>query len=74
MWSDCIIGSGERWIAYLRAIKRQFRDFYGFQPNAQSTEDDPWFDHIPDGEYPMTIDGEPDQVRVRNGWVTCFRF
>ncbi len=36
-------------------VRQQLRDVYGFKPN---NETQLTFDHIPDGIYPMTIDGK----------------
>ena len=59
---------------YIKAIKRQFRDVYGFTPRPGSADDDPIFDNIPDGEYPMTIEGKTDKVRIENGGINCCNF
>jgi hypothetical protein len=53
-----------RWTDYIREIKRQWRDVYGFVPTG-GTDDDPTFASIPDGEYPMEIDGKRVRVHVR---------
>lgn len=58
---------------YIREIKRQLRDVYKFQPSG-GTERDPIFDSVSDGEYPMTIDGKLDRVRVVNGRFECCNF
>jgi hypothetical protein len=54
---------------YIREIKRQFRDVYGFISPPGSSNPDLMFDEgrIPDGEYPMTIDGKVDHVRIVRG-------
>jgi len=58
---------------YIREIKRQFRDVYGFTPLPGSTEDEPLI-KAPDGEYPMTIEGKLDHVRIVNGKISCCNF
>ena len=60
---------------YIREIKRQFRDTYGFKPALGSPANEPIFVHgeIPDGEYPMTIEGVVDRVRITNGRIFCCR-
>lgn len=58
---------------YIREIKRQFRDVYHFRPQG-GTDDDPIFLNIPDGEYPMTIEGKLDRVRVKNSKISCGNF
>jgi hypothetical protein len=60
---------------YIREIKRQFRDVYHFTP-VRGTLDDPTFAEgaIPDGEYPMTIEGKLDRVRIEGGEIKCCNF
>jgi hypothetical protein len=58
---------------YFRAIKRQLRDVYGFAPTG-GTEVDPTFERIPDGEYPMEIDGKMDRVAIVDGRIKCCNF
>jgi hypothetical protein len=60
---------------YIRAVKRQFRDVYHFVP-VRGTDDDPTFAEgaIPDGEYPMVIEGELDRVRIEDGKISCCNF
>ena len=58
---------------YINAIKRGFRDQHGFIPD-RGTDNEPLFDHIPDGEYPMMIDGKLDRVRIEDGTIKCCRF
>lgn len=52
---------------YVVKVKRQLRDKYGFTPSRVVGDDEPYFGKIPDGEYPMTIDGKLDRVKVING-------
>lgn len=62
---------------YIRAVKIGFRDQHGFVPNPdKSSEHELVFDQgaIPDGEYPMTIEGKLDRVRVENGGINCCNF
>lgn len=58
---------------YIREIKRQFRDTYHFVPS-RVEGNEPCFDNIPDGEYPMTIDGRLDRVRIIDGGISCCNF
>lgn len=39
---------------------------------ANNTE--PFFDNIPDGDYPMTINGKLDNVKLMNGFISCCNF
>ena len=59
---------------YIRAIRVQLRDKYNFTPIEGSTETEPLFESIPDGEYPMEINGKTDKVRVENGKLHCCNF
>lgn len=59
---------------YIREIKRQLRDVYGFTPSTRSTEHELVFDDVPDGDYPMTIEGKLDKVQVVNGKFRCCQF
>lgn len=59
--------------AYISEIKRQFRDVYNFTPNG-GTENDPTFDNIPNGIYPMEIEGKIDNVKITNGSISCCNF
>ena len=61
--------------AYIREIKKQFRDTYGFTPEREIGGEPIFADgQIPEGEYPMTIDGKLDRVRVENGKINCGNF
>jgi hypothetical protein len=56
--------------SYISEIKKQFRDKYKFVP-CGGTKDDPIFNNIPDGEYPMLLDGKIDYVRVEGVSISC---
>ena len=58
---------------YIKEIKRQFRDVYGFTPLPGSTDQEVLVD-VPDGEYPMTIEDKLDCVRIVRGTVNCCNF
>ena len=58
---------------YIRAVKRGLRDQHGFRPKEGSTDSEPILD-VPDGEYPMTIDGKVDKVRITDGKINCCNF
>lgn len=66
-------GGNKMMINYINAVKRGFRDQYEFVPTG-GTDDEPLFDNIPDGEYPMTINGKIDRVRIVNGSIHCCNF
>ncbi len=57
--------------AYISAIRRQLIVQYGFQ-ESQSNPGVPI--NVPDGEYPMTINGKLDNVRIIDGKIHCCRF
>lgn len=60
-------------MAYINEIKIQFRDNYKFVPSG-GTENDPLFDNIPDGVYPMEIEGKIDYVRIKGEGISCCNF
>lgn len=56
---------------YIREIQKRFVVDYKFTPRS----DAPLIPaHVPDGEYPMTIAGKYDNVRVTNGTIDCCNF
>lgn len=59
---------------YIRVIKRRLRDDYGFTPSSTAVGDEPCFDNLPDGAYPMKIDGKLDLVLVAGGTFDCCNF
>jgi hypothetical protein len=60
---------------YIQAVKRQFRDVYGFLPKEDYGDEVIFAEgQIPDGEYPMTIDGRLDKVRITKGTIYCCNF
>jgi len=58
---------------YIRAVKRGLRDQHKLVPSG-GTFDEPIFASVPDGDYPMKIDGKTDHVRIINGSIECCRF
>ena len=62
-----------RMIDYVRAVKCGLRDNYGFKPKPGSTDKEPLLD-VPDGEYPMTIEGKLDKIRIVHGSISCCNF
>lgn len=59
--------------SYILAVKRALRDQHGFTPKEGSTENEPLLD-VPDGEYPVSIDGKVDTVRIADGKIHCCNF
>lgn len=60
-------------LEYIAAVKRGLRDHHGFNPLPGSTENEPLLD-VPDGDYPMEINGRLDHVQIRNGKIHCCRW
>ena len=58
---------------YIKAVKRGLRDQCGIKPTG-GTNDEPLFDSIPDGDYPVTIEGRMDTIRITAGKVSCCNF
>lgn len=58
---------------YISAVKRGLRDQHGFVPTG-GTDAEPLFDNIPDGLYPMDVDGRIDRVRIEAGRIYCCNF
>lgn len=61
---------------YAREILKAFRDQHGFTPTG-GTDDEPTFADgtIPPGEYPMTINGKVDRVRLNDKYqIKCCNF
>lgn len=64
-------------INYIAAIRRGFRDTYGFEPfPGLEKSDSPLFPEglIPDGTYPMEIGGKVDHVGIVDGKIDCCNF
>jgi hypothetical protein len=60
---------------YVREVKRQLRDRYGFQPVRVEGDELIFAEgQIPEGEYPLEIDGKIDHVLVVNGRFQFCRF
>ena len=55
-------------IEYIDAIRRGLRDVYGFPPLPGSTAEVPLL-FVPDGVYPLTIDGKVDNVLIEGGRI-----
>ena len=57
--------------AYIQEIQRQFIEVYRLPENP----DKPGLPlNVPDGEYPMTINGKLDHVKIENGKINCCNF
>jgi len=58
-------------ITYIGKIQRQLIKKYGFKENPGK----PGIPlRVPDGEYPMKIDGKLDRVRITKGKISCCNF
>jgi hypothetical protein len=58
---------------YIKEIKRQLVKVYKFKPLKGSTKEE-YLVEVPDGEYPMTIQGKVDHVRIKDGKIHCCNF
>ncbi len=56
---------------YIREIQRQFISKYGFKERLEKSGIPL---DVPDGEYPMEIEGKLDKVRITNGTISCCNF
>ncbi|MBX4211432.1 MAG: hypothetical protein KW806_01385 [Candidatus Yanofskybacteria bacterium] len=54
---------------YIGEIQRQLVEVYHFSTNEKGLPT-----NVPDGEYPMTIEGKVDKVRIVNGGINCCNF
>ena len=62
-------------LSYIREIKINLRDVYGFKPNRTVGNGEPCFDSIPPGYYPMVIEGKKDWVEITSdGKINCCNF
>jgi len=62
---------------YVRAVKRALRDQHSLVPIANSSEEEPNFDNIPEGTYPVRIKengGKLDNVRILGDRILCGNF
>lgn len=56
---------------YIGEIQRQLIVKYRFKENPEK----PGIPlDVPDGKYPMTIEGKLDRVRIKNGRIECCNF
>lgn len=53
-------------IQTIKQVKINFRDQYHFKPSRVEFGE-PCFDNIPDGTYPMVLDGDDWNVTVKDG-------
>jgi hypothetical protein len=60
---------------YIREIKRQFVEVYGLARRMDQPDNPEIVPiHVPDGDYPMTIEGKLDRVKIVNGFISCCNF
>jgi hypothetical protein len=58
--------------SYIDTIKRQLIDQYGFPENPDHAGQ--VLGDVPDGEYPMIINDKLDNVRIKDGKISCCNF
>lgn len=57
-------------LSYIAEIQRQLVEVYGFPRRTDVTQCVPQ-DGVPDGHYPMTINGKVDHVYIDGGHIFC---
>ena len=58
-------------LSYIAEIQRKLIDEYDFPENPER----PGLPmEVPDGSYPMTINGRLDHVKVEGGYISCCNF
>lgn len=60
-------------LEYMSAVRRGMRDIHGFAPIG-GTDSNPSFSGIPDGVYPMEINGKIDHVELKDGLFNTGNF
>jgi len=63
--------------AYIPAVQKGFIEQHGFPENPHKPGlpmPKEGQDVIPDGTYPMTIDGKLDNVKIIDGKISCCNF
>lgn len=58
-------------LGYINEIQRQFIEKYGFKENPEKPGVPLC---VPDGEYPMVIEGRLDNVEIVKGMIHCCNF
>ncbi len=56
---------------YIRAVQAKFIEQYGF---AEDPERRGVPLNVPDGDYPMEIEGKLDKVKITDGKISCCNF
>jgi len=54
---------------YIQEIQKLLIDKYGFERGSNGCPQ-----NVPDGEYPMKIDGKLDQVNIKDGKISSCNF
>lgn len=58
-------------LEYIQEIKRQFIEVYNYPENPDAPGCPVG---VPDGDYPMTIRGKVDKVRIKDDKIFCCNF
>lgn len=56
-------------LSYIRQIQEKLVSQYKFKTNKNGYPED-----VPDGDYPMVINGKKDNVKITNGYISCGNF
>lgn len=56
-------------LQYIQEIQRQLIAVYKFPAGANGCPQG-----VPDGDYPMEIDGKTDNVKITDGKISCCNF
>lgn len=58
-------------LQYIAEIQRQLVDVFGFEPRVDAPHIP---QNVPDGVYPMIIDGKIDRVEIKHGKISCCNY
>lgn len=54
---------------YINEIQKRLVTQYGFTPDVRGLPQG-----VPDGKYPMEIDGKLDRIEIKDGFINCCNF
>lgn len=56
-------------MAYIREVQKGLIEQHGFEKNEYGVPK-----NVPDGYYPMIIEGKLDHVEIKDGYIDCCNF